>query len=316
MSGWWDMREWWWKIGFTSHKIRHWSPSWQHSSSGAISSGYWAWLLPAGAPMLNPHFKSTPIGGLRWPPLRNYLPMYRIQCSTQETHSTRQHIPHWAPPNTTLPRHNDWRASTFTTNGNPALTTLLTKSIQPNNKEPQLYKHIPNTTATFYSYYSPLWPCTHKQTYYPPLKTNQQSAHGRHKLSPGRKRTRCQTERQQHTPLTQILDIVALDSQIVIQPTEQPTNSHPNKSITRSQITSHNHHATQAFTQIITPPTQHINIINPINCQAHNNPAFEIADHPALTLQRIPQRKRRCEILDISYDLPSLNLTPLRTTHI
>jgi hypothetical protein len=52
----------------------------------------------------------------------NYSPMYRIQCSTQEKHSTWQHIPHWAFPNTTLPRHNGERASFFTTNGNPALT--------------------------------------------------------------------------------------------------------------------------------------------------------------------------------------------------
>jgi len=41
-SGWWDMREWWWKIGFTPRAITHWSPSWQHSSSGAISN---LWVL-------------------------------------------------------------------------------------------------------------------------------------------------------------------------------------------------------------------------------------------------------------------------------
>ena len=68
--------------------------------------------------------------------------------------------------------------------------------------------------------------------------------------------------------------------------------------------------------QIITPPTQHINIINPTTCQVHNNPTFEIAGHPASSSLRRPQRKRRCEILDIPHDLPSLNLTPLRTTHI
>ena len=88
---------------------------------------------------------------------------------------------------------------------------------------------------------------------------------GIHKIPclPGtRKRTRSQTESQQHTPLSQILDTVALNSQILIQPTEQPTNSQPNKRTTRSQITSHNHHATQASTQIVTPPIQHINIIN------------------------------------------------------
>jgi len=108
-----------------------------------------------------------------------------------------------------------------------------------------------------------------------------------------RKRTRSQLESQKHTPLTQIIDTVALNSQIVIQPTElQPTNSQPNKPTTRSQITSHNHHATQAFTQIITPPTQHINIINPITYQIQNNPNFEIVDHPAPPSQRRPQRKR------------------------
>ena len=63
--------------------------------------------------------------------------------------------------NTTLPHHNGGRTSTFTTNRNPALTTPLTKGIQPNKKEPQLYKHIANTTATNYSYYLPLLPCTH-----------------------------------------------------------------------------------------------------------------------------------------------------------
>jgi hypothetical protein len=70
------------------------------------------------------------------------------------------------------------------------------------------------------------------------------------------------------------------------------------------------------FTKIIIPSTQHINIINPITYQAHNNPTFEIADQPAPSSQRRPQRNRRCEILDIPHDLPSLNLTPLRTTHI
>ena len=120
-----------------------------------------------------------------------------------------------------------------------------------------------------------------------------------------RKRTRSQTESQQHTPLTQIIDTVALAKLTNrIQPTEQPTNSQPNKRTTRSQITSHSHHATQAFTRIITPPTQHINIINPITYQIHNSPTFEISDHPALSSQRRPQRKRICEVLDIPHNLP------------
>jgi hypothetical protein len=50
--------------------------------------------------------------------------------------------------------------------------------------------------------------------------------------------------------------------------------------------------------------------------QVHNNPTSEIADHPAPSSQRGLQRKRRCEALDIPHDLPSLNLTPLRTPHI
>ena len=109
------------------------------------------------------------------------------------------------------------------------------------------------------------------------LSQDQQAKRTRHTqdtLPSTRKRTRSQTESQQHTPLTRILDIVALNSQIVMQPTEQYTNSQPNKRTTRSQTTSHNHHATKAFTQRITPPTQHINIINPINYQVHNNPTF------------------------------------------
>ena len=150
------------------------------------------------------------------------------------------------------------------------------------------------------------------------LKTNKRARHTQGTLPGTRKRTRSQTESQQHTPLTQIIDTVALSSQIVIQPTElqEPTNSKPNKRTTRSQITSHNHHATQAITQIIFAPIQHINIINPIIYQIHNNPTFEVANHPASSSQRRPQRKRRCEILDIPHNLPSLNLPPLRTTHI
>jgi len=33
VSGWWDMREWWWKIGFTPWAIRHVCRNWQFSSS-------------------------------------------------------------------------------------------------------------------------------------------------------------------------------------------------------------------------------------------------------------------------------------------
>jgi len=141
--------------------------------------------------------------------------------------------------------------------------------------------------------------------------------HGIHKMpSPVPERGHAaKTESQQHTPLTQIIGTVALNSQLVIQPTEQPTHSQTNKRTTRSQITSHNHRATQAFAQIISPPTQHINIINPVTYQVHNNQTFDVADHPAPSSQCRPQSKRICEILDIPHNLPSLNLTPLRTTH-
>ena len=63
------------------------------------------------------------------------------------------------------------------------------------------------------------------------LSQDQQTKRARHTQNtlPGtRKRTRSQTESQQHTPLTQNKDNVALNSQIVIQSTKQPTNSQPN----------------------------------------------------------------------------------------
>ena len=67
VSGWWDMREWWWKIGFTPRKIRHWSPSWQHSSSGAIY--LWVLSLIVASPSVGPRglysihiYKVPPLG--------------------------------------------------------------------------------------------------------------------------------------------------------------------------------------------------------------------------------------------------------------
>jgi len=64
-------------------------------------------------------------------------------------------------PALSFPKHNTlspqrWKGFRLTTDRNPALTTLLTKGIQSNKKEPQLYKHFANTTATNYSYYLPL----------------------------------------------------------------------------------------------------------------------------------------------------------------
>ena len=65
------MREWQGRIGFKPRKIRHWSPSWQHSSSGAISSYLWVLSLIVG------------IWGAH-------------------TQFTFQKYPHWGPPLTPL----------------------------------------------------------------------------------------------------------------------------------------------------------------------------------------------------------------------
>ena len=86
------------------------------------------------------------------------------------------------------------------------------------------------------------------------LSQDKQAKRARHTQDtlPGtRKRTCSQTESQQHTPLTQILDTVALNSQILIQPNEQPTNSQPNKRTTRSQHISHNHVGVILFTACV-----------------------------------------------------------------
>jgi len=85
---------------------------------------------------------------------------------------------------------------------------------------------VPQATAT--TYLSEPAPTYQLAT----LSQDQQAKRARHTQDalPGtRKRTRSQTESQQHTPLTQIIDTVALDSQIIIQSTElQPTNSQTN----------------------------------------------------------------------------------------
>jgi hypothetical protein len=54
--GWWDMREWWWKIGFTPRAIKHVCPSWQHSSSGANS---YLWILSLIVASLGAHAQFT-----------------------------------------------------------------------------------------------------------------------------------------------------------------------------------------------------------------------------------------------------------------
>ena len=45
VSGWWDMREWWWKIGFKPQENRHFCPGCQHLSPSAISSYLWVLSL-------------------------------------------------------------------------------------------------------------------------------------------------------------------------------------------------------------------------------------------------------------------------------
>jgi hypothetical protein len=76
----------------------------------AATSGYWAWLLPAGAPILNSHFKSTPFSGLRRPLCENTVCtpyifmvlanpkyyMYRTNIhSNTHTHAHTQLHTHW-----------------------------------------------------------------------------------------------------------------------------------------------------------------------------------------------------------------------------
>ena len=68
----------------------------QPQVQSAATSKNWAWLLPVLATVLNSHFKSTPVWGLRWPPLAIYavykrfwttLPTYRLwywNCSWVE----------------------------------------------------------------------------------------------------------------------------------------------------------------------------------------------------------------------------------------
>jgi hypothetical protein len=93
-------------------------------------------------------FLSTREGTLL--PIKQQLNLHMRARQLACIHASKLHLALKANSN------NGGRASTFTTNGNPALTMLLTKGIQTNKKEPQLYKHIANTTATSYSYYLPL----------------------------------------------------------------------------------------------------------------------------------------------------------------
>ena len=100
---------------------------------------------------------------------------------------------------------------------------------------------------------------------------------------------------------------------------EQPNISQPNKRITCSHTACHNHHATQTLTQTTTssipednstsPFTQQINDMNS-TYRIPNNPTFENADYTEPHAQHRPQRKRRCELLDVTQCLPSLSLTP------
>jgi len=48
----------------------------------SAASGNWAWLLPVQATVLNSHFKSTPVWGLRWPPLGKLPPSLPLSAWT------------------------------------------------------------------------------------------------------------------------------------------------------------------------------------------------------------------------------------------
>ena len=54
--------------------IGHLAGNIQAQVLSAATSGYWARLLPVPATILNSHFKTTPVWGLRWPPL--------LQCAS------------------------------------------------------------------------------------------------------------------------------------------------------------------------------------------------------------------------------------------
>jgi hypothetical protein len=127
-------------------------------------------------------------------------------------------------PTLSFPKHNTplshwWKASPFTTNGNPALTTPL-HSQRVSNQTKRNHNSISTSpiplpqTAAITCLSDPA-PTNQLAT----LSQDQQAKRARHTLPGTRKRTRSQTESQQHTPLTQILDTVALNSQILMQPT-------------------------------------------------------------------------------------------------
>jgi len=102
----------------------------------------------------------------------------------------------------------------------------------------------------------------------PTLSQDKQAKHARHTQDtlPGtRKRTRSQTESQQHTPLTKILDIVALNSQIVIQPTTTYKQS-ANNLQTVSQ-TNAPHARIYATKLSLLPPSKSISTTQPLRLQ-------------------------------------------------
>jgi len=70
---WWDLTDWQWNVGFTPRAIRRVRRYWLLSSSG-LQSCIWVLSLKVASsgPILNLHFKSTPIGVLSWPPLILY----------------------------------------------------------------------------------------------------------------------------------------------------------------------------------------------------------------------------------------------------
>ena len=106
-----------------------------------------------------------------------------------------------------------WLKSTVSTalQPRPEMSDVLTKGIQPNKKEPRPYEHISNTTATQYSYYASL--TLHSLIFWPLSPKTNKRATAYTRYPPWyQKETRSQTESQQHTPLTQILDTVAFNS--------------------------------------------------------------------------------------------------------
>jgi len=128
-------------------------------------------------------------------------------------------------PALSFPKHNTplplrWKCLHFHHKRKPRAHKGYLSNLRKRNHNSISTSPIPLPQTTAIACLSDPTPTNHLDT----LSQDKQAKRVRHLQDtlPGtRKRTRSQTESQRHTPLTQILDIVALNSQIAIHPTEQ-----------------------------------------------------------------------------------------------